>query len=103
MKRIILLMTVWCFSSTAYSARTDCPSAKVLHIQIEYRKVLYRQEGAPWRALGLLNNDDGTRERYAALLAAQAAGRPVVIGYAIDGYDCNETNYGTSAFLLRTH
>ncbi len=52
-------------SMNSYAARMDCPIAKVLHIQIEGKKILYRQAGGtPWRTLGYLGNNDGTEERY---------------------------------------
>lgn len=83
------------------AGRTNCPSALVVQIQIEGQKVLYRQENAPWRTLGVLSSEDGTRERYSALLAAQAAGKTVMVAYRDDNYDCNKVNYGTSAYLVR--
>lgn len=88
-------------SANSYSARTDCPSATVGQIQIEGQKILYRQAGAPWRTLGYLNNDDGTRERYSSLLAALASDKTVIVGYPINGYDCTKTNYSTSAYIVR--
>jgi hypothetical protein len=83
-------------------ARVDCPAAKILNIQIEGTTILYLQEGSNWHRLGLLN-EEGTKERYAALLASQASGRKVVVGYARDTYDCSALNYGESALLVRTH
>lgn len=62
------------------SARVDCAIALVTHIQVEGNRVIYLQQGAPWRGLGTLS-DGGVKERYSALLAAQMAGRKVHIGY----------------------
>lgn len=103
MKKTILFFSIILFSATLHAGRTDCPAAKVHHIQIEGTKILYQQSGGPWRTLGYLTNNDGTRERYSALLAAQVAGKPIRVGYPVDGYDCSVTNYGASAFLVRTY
>ncbi|NLQ24604.1 hypothetical protein HGO26_17175 [Shewanella sp. S-1] len=73
-----------------------------MNIQLEFEKIMYFQEGAPWRTLRYVNKNDGTKERYAALLTAQMAGEKVVVGYKENGYDCNVTNYGVSAFIVRT-
>ena len=103
MKKLLAFTACFLFSTHSFAARTDCPSAQVLYIQIEGQKILYMQKGAPWRTLGYLNNEDGTRERYSALLAAQAAGRSVMVGYPVDGYDCSAQNYSTSAYIVRTY
>ncbi|MBU1390182.1 MAG: hypothetical protein KJ856_07760 [Gammaproteobacteria bacterium] len=104
MKRILFLfqMCILVGVSSEASARTDCQVAKILNIQLEGEKIMYFQEGAPWRTLGYVNKNDGTKERYAALLAAQMAGKKVVVGYKENGYDCNVTNYGVPAFIVRT-
>lgn len=85
-----------------YAARTNCPSAKILNIQVEGKKILYLQEGAPWRALGYINKKDGTEERYSALLTAQATGRKVQVAYPVKSFNCSKVNYGTSAYLVKT-
>ncbi len=103
MKKIFVLITFIIFSINTHAARTDCPAAKIRNIQIEGQKVMYLQEGASWRTLGYLNRDDGTRERYSALLAAQASGTAVMVAYPIDNYDCSATNYGTAAYIVRTY
>lgn len=101
MKRIVYFILL--IMSASIYARTDCPEAKVLHIQLEGKKIMYYQEGGPWRTLGYLGNKDGTEERYSALLAAQLSSKRVKIGYRNDDYDCSKTNYGTVAFMLRTY
>ena len=103
MKKLLAIIILTQFASQAFAGRTDCPIAKVTNIQIEGVKVMYVQEGAPWRTLGYLNNNDGTKERYSALLSAQVSGRKVIVGYPIANYNCSVTNYGTSAYILRTH
>ena len=87
-------------SSTVF-ARTDCPAAKVQYIQIEGNVILYAQEGSSWHRLGTLN-EEGTKERYSALLASQAAGKKVIVGYPSDTYNCSAVNYVDSANMLRT-
>lgn len=101
MKNILLFLVLALVSTSALAVRTDCPSAKVVHIQIEGTKILYVQEGAPWRNLGYINSNDGTKERYSALLTAQATGNKVVVGYSGNDYDCEKTNYSTAAYMLR--
>ncbi|MCO7191407.1 MULTISPECIES: hypothetical protein [unclassified Pseudoalteromonas] len=103
MKKILHLSIMALVSLPALAARTDCPAAKVLNIQIEGQKVMYQQEGASWRTLGFLNKDDGTKERYSALLTAQATGKKVVIGYSVDNYDCSAANYMTEAHMIRIY
>lgn len=83
------------------SARMDCPLAPITHIQIEGNRVIYLQQGGPWRGLGTLT-DAGVKERYSAMLAAQMAGRKVLVGYS-DGFDCKKTNYDAKAVMVRTH
>jgi len=83
-------------------ARTDCPPARVVHVQAEADWVLYSQEGAPWRSLGRVS-DPGVKERLATLLAAQMANKRVMVGYASDTYDCSKTDYGSLALLVRTY
>jgi hypothetical protein len=83
-------------------ARTDCPVARVMNVQIEGQWVLYLQEGAQWRILGDLTLL-GTKERLAAMLAAQMANRPVMVAYESNTYDCNVTNFSTPAFIVRTY
>lgn len=88
-------------SFSAY-ARVDCPTAIVENIQIEDNVVLYQQAGSLWRRLGVLN-EEGTRERLSAMLAAQMAGKKVFVSYRRSDYDCNERNTSESAFILRIH
>ncbi|MDX1253445.1 MAG: hypothetical protein IDH49_14590 [Gammaproteobacteria bacterium] len=83
-------------------ARTDCPVARVLHVQIEGKWVLYSQEGAPWRTLGDITQT-GTKERLGAMLAAQMTGRPVMVAYESDIYNCNVTDFSGHAFIVRTY
>ncbi|UTM59089.1 hypothetical protein L4174_020465 [Photobacterium sp. CCB-ST2H9] len=97
---IISLLTSVLFSQSVI-ARTDCPAAPIQNIQIEGSIVLYQQSGI-WRRLGVLS-DVGTKERYAALLSAQMAGKNVMIAYPADNYNCNATNYKDSAFIVRTY
>jgi hypothetical protein len=97
----LLPLLILIMSSEAFS-RTDCPSAKVLNIQIEGSVILYTQENTGWRRLGVLT-EPGTKERYAALLAAQMSGRKVMVGYSSDTYNCAITNYSDSAYIVRTY
>lgn len=83
-------------------ARTDCPAAKVTMIQIEDNVILYLQEGANWRRLGVVG-ELGTSERYSALLAAHMSGRKVVVAYASATYDCALYDLGTSANMVRLY
>ncbi len=101
MKLSTCLIFVTFFMSAIVDARTDCPSAKVVHIQIEGNNIIYKQENAPWRGLGAINNT-GTKERYSALLAAQVSGRKVLVGYNNNSYDCNVMNYSEPAYVVRT-
>ena len=101
MKRIFYFILL--IMSASIYARTDCPEAKVLHIQLEGKKILYYQEGGPWRTLGYLGNKDGTEERYSAMLAAQLSSKRVKIWYRSDNYNCSQTYYGEAAYLLRTY
>ncbi|ACA85764.1 hypothetical protein [Shewanella woodyi] len=96
-----LLFLAFLLSSSAF-ARTDCPAAKVLHIQIEGSVILYMQEGSSWRRLGNLD-EVGTAERYSALLAAQIAGLKVMVGYRSSSYNCAVTNYSEPAYIVRTY
>lgn len=100
LKCVLLGVFSVALSSSAF-ARTDCPAAKVQHIQIEGNVILYVQEGSGWRRLGTLN-EEGTKERYSALLASQAAGKKVIVGYPSDTYNCAAVNYVDSASMLRT-
>ncbi|NMM39921.1 hypothetical protein [Pseudoalteromonas arctica] len=102
MKNIPLFLLLALVSTSALAVRTDCPSAKIVHIQMEGTKIMYLQEGAPWRTLGYINSNDGTKERYSALLTAQATGSKVIVGYSGDDYDCGKTNYSTAAYMVRT-
>jgi|GEM_PF-1683360 len=99
----LFCLLIGIISLSSFAARTDCPAARVLLIQIEGQKVLYAQEGASWRALGYLNKNDGTKERYSALLASQVTGNKVMVGYPVDNYDCSVVDYGTSAHIVRTY
>jgi hypothetical protein len=99
---VMLAASVTLIFSSSALARKDCPLALVQNIQIESEHVLYIQYGYPWRRLGNLN-EPGTRERLSALLAAQMAGKKVIISYKDADYDCTVTNYSVSAYLLRTY
>lgn len=94
----LLLVALLPFSA---QARVDCPAALIENIQIESNVVLYRQIGYPWRRLGVLN-EEGTRERLSAMLAAQMSGKRVMIGYKRSDYNCSQDNYSESAYILRT-
>lgn len=102
MKHSITLAVALLLASFPALARKDCPPAVVQNIQIESNHVLYLQKGYPWRRLGVLD-EPGTRERLSALLAAQMAGKRVMVSYKDAAYDCASTNYSVSAFLLRTY
>lgn len=96
---LIILSILLC--STAW-ARTDCPAAKIENIQIEGGFILYNQEGANWRRLGKLN-EEGTAERYSAMLAAQMSGKRVMVAYSRNDYDCSVSNTSESAHIVRTY
>jgi hypothetical protein len=99
--KVVTALIAASFSCASY-ARVDCPAAKVLNIQIEGTTILYMQEGAPWRKLGLIS-EEGTKERYSALLFSQATSKKVIVGYVSDTYNCAVQNYSESALLVRTH
>ena len=101
-KFIKVLSFIGLLISVEAFARTDCPVEIVTNIQIEGSTILYTQEGSSWRKLGTLY-EVGTKERYSALLAAQMSGRKVMVSYADDNYDCSKTNYGDSAYIVRTY
>lgn len=98
--RVLFILGLFVFSAMSM-ARTDCPVTKVEHIQIEGSVVLYRQNGY-WRRLGRLE-EPGTKERYSAMLSAHMAGKPVMVAYLQDEFNCNESNYITSAHIVRTY
>jgi hypothetical protein len=101
--KVFIFFSLFAFSiSGSAFARTNCPIAKVVNIQIEGNVILYVQEGSSWRRLGTLN-EAGTTERYSALLAAQMAGLKVMVGYSSNAYDCGITNYSESAYIVRTY
>lgn len=102
MKLFKLIPLLLLFLTEVTYARTTCPNAKVVNIQIEGNVVLYTQEGSSWRRLGILS-EPGTKERYAALLASQMSGRRVTVAYASDTYDCSVSNYAESAYIVRTY
>ena len=103
MLKKLIILTCILYTQFTYAARTDCPAAKIAHIQIERTVVLYRQEGFQWRRLESLSVADGTKERFSALLAAQAAGKKVMVGYPIDNFNCTTANYSDSAYIVRTY
>jgi len=103
MKKLFSAVLLLLIAVPAYAGRTDCPASKILNIQIEGKKILYVQEGASWRSLGYVGRGDGTEERYSALLAAQATGFKVMVGYPVDDFDCSKTNYVTNASIVRTY
>ncbi|AIW18812.1 hypothetical protein B6A42_08595 [Vibrio coralliilyticus] len=100
MKKVTLAILATLFSQPSF-ARTDCPVDNIAHIQIEGSVVLYNQSSV-WRRLGVLT-DIGTKERYSALLSAQMSGKKVMVAYPQNDYDCNKTNYGESAYIVRTY
>ncbi|BCL69450.1 conserved exported hypothetical protein [Vibrio nigripulchritudo SO65] len=100
MKKITLFILAAMFSQPSF-ARTDCPIDTISHIQIEGSVVLYYQSSV-WRRLGVLT-DIGTKERYSALLSAQMSGKKVMVAYPRNDYNCHTTNYGESAFIVRTY
>lgn len=102
MKKVLIAIAFLIMSDLAL-ARKDCTAAKIIHVQTEGEIVQYLQEGAPWRTLGNVTNDDGTRERFSALLAAQMSGRKVMVGYVNSTYDCSKTNWIDLAIIVRTY
>ena len=102
-KRVFGLMLIGLTAVPAFGARTGCPEAKLEAIQVSDTKIMYLQKGQRWRTLGYLNNNDGTEARYAALLEAQSNSLRVIVGYAIENYDCTKVDYETPAFLVRTY
>lgn len=100
--RVLFILAMFLLFSNASFARTDCQALKVRNIQVEAGKVLFSLDNGVWKTLGPLDAP-GTKERYAALLAAQMAGRLVMIAFSEDGYDCNATDYGTPVFIVRTY
>jgi hypothetical protein len=100
MKKLVLFIAALIISQPGL-ARTDCPAAIVNNIQVEGSIVLYHQSSV-WRRLGVLT-DIGTKERFSALLSAHMSGKKVMVAYPRDDYDCSVTNYGESAYIVRTY
>jgi hypothetical protein len=100
MFKIIVPILSLVFSFSAY-ARQDCPVGKVEHIQVEHNYAHIKLLDQPWHHIGKLD-ETGTKERISVLLAAQLAGKNVMIGYS-DGYDCTKTNFGTAMIVARTY
>jgi hypothetical protein len=80
-------------------ADVDCPATRVANIQVETNAVLVQLEGGNWHLVGY-HSQSGTREKYAALLSAQASGFPVVLRYP-DGYVCSAYEVVTSTMMVR--
>ena len=78
----------------------DCPDAKIIHVQLENNAVLVLQEGQNWHLVGYYA-EAGTREKYAAILAAQMTGKRVIIRYP-EGFNCAAYELSTSSLMVRT-
>lgn len=99
MKKLVMLLILT--SSSYVFADVNCPKAKVEHLQPQKSSILVRQEGQNWHRLGS-PEDAGVKAMYSTLLAAQMAGKPVVIRYP-DGFDCSEYELSTPALMVRTY
>ena len=100
MKKIILCIVLNLISLNALSI-VDCPPSKIKYVQVETDKVLVYPEGQNWHLLGFYNQD-GVKEMYSAVLAAQMAKKNVVIRYP-QGYDCNAYNLSVKAYMVRVY
>lgn len=85
---------------------TDCGPYKVEHIQIEGEKVYFHPvnegngSGVSWKSIGSLSVV-GTKERLAALLAAQASGKMVTARYSQDNFPCANYDLENVAYMVR--
>ena len=89
------------FHANITFASVDCPKAKILNLQPQTNAILVKLEGQDWHKVGA-PGDPGSMAMCSALLAAQMAGKPVVIRYP-DGYQCSEYELSTSALMVRTY
>ena len=93
----LLVITVFLASS---AMAIDCPSATVANIQVEGNVIFVFPTGQNWHLVGSLS-DMGTKEKYAALLAAQMAGKQVTIRFP-DGYNCSAYDLSIPSLMVRT-
>ena len=94
----VILSILSVVAGHAYST-IDCPVAKVDSIQIEGANIYAYPEGQHWHLVGHLETI-GTKERYSAILAAQIAGKKIILRYP-DGYDCSLYELSTPAVMVR--
>jgi hypothetical protein len=99
-KLLILLLSIGA-PVIAWASDVNCPKAKVLHLQPQASSILFKQEGQDWHHLGNPESS-GVQAMYSALLAAQMAGRPVIVRYPA-GYDCSAYELSTPAKMVRTY
>lgn len=101
MKNISLFLLLALVSTSAVAVRTNCPSAKVDIFKLKEPKSCIFKKGHPGGLLAILIVM-GTKERYSALLTAQATGNKVIVGYSDGDYNCEKTNYVKVAYMVRT-
>ena len=99
MKKVIALSSI-VFSINAYS-HTDCPIAKITHIQVQQNVILINVEGQNWHRLGSVGGP-GVSEMYSAVLSAHASDKRVLARYP-DGYDCSAYNTNINAIAVRIY
>ena len=96
-----LVSIVLSLISLSTYASVDCPAAKVLNLQPQRGSILVKLQGQNWHRVGKPDHP-GVQAMYAALLAAQMAGKKVTIRYP-DGYNCKAYELRTDALMVRTH
>ncbi|RZM72708.1 hypothetical protein [Pseudoalteromonas rubra] len=99
MKKYLLALCL--FLPFVANSTTNCPEAKVQHLQIERDSILVFQEGQNWHLIGP-PSDPGVQAMYSALLSAQMAGKKVIIRFPA-GYDCKAYNLSVPALMVRTN
>lgn len=97
---IIFLVSISCSSF----AGIDCGPYKIDYIQIENNTVFFDPSGngSNWQSLGSLSGN-GTKERYAALLAAQMSGNKVTTRFVNSDHNCTTYNLQDVASMVRIH
>jgi hypothetical protein len=103
--KVTLLSMIFIVSISASSfAGIDCGPYKINYIQIENNTVFFYPagNGQNWQSLGSLSGN-GTKERYAALLAAQMSGNKVTTRFTNNDHNCKAYNLQDIASMVRIH
>lgn len=81
------------------SATVNCGPSRIISLQVQTNSILVLAEGQDWHKVGAIGGP-GVAEMLSALLAAQMAGKRVVIRYPA-GYDCSAYELSTPAMMVR--